>query len=566
MSKLTKISLLEAVNKIESEHTVSNFLLYFDPIIKLFTKYPEIQKLETYLSKKKLIELIFNNKDAIHTHLYQEENNIEINSDENSKSLVFCFYLSLLINDQPSIVNYIYNINYIRDIFSIMEKLENGLKQIIFSKIICILIDNYKGIEGYKEQEEKEEKELNEKMETCERNIKNICHLDLGLTFDYIKVNKIDKIYSKIIIFLIKNNIFEDYDYACKLIEDLELGSINFTKNMIKDLLTILEKGDEIFKDYEILDIDDLSNIKIINFYYILFKFILKSNIYIYQVPFLLKIKINILYINSINDISYIINNNEKLEFIFSFFFGEEYNNVLKIKSNTTDYINTTIFKEVHDKDNDKKNKLFQKLGKEIWVKLINYSIFTLNRENSNTYEYNEIMYKYNNEYIKIKYKELNIIKQNEEYNQQNYFDVFKKFLLFLEIIKNIFNKEFQNYEYVNLSIKIQFETTLLYSIDPNIQCNYIFPPLDKNKSYEDFNLLYKKSFEDFNLLYKKSYEGLNSLFQKHYQDFSSLIKEIHKILQKKILFNNTEQLLHEYDTSNKIPQVEEDMEIYNGL
>ena len=64
-------------------------------------------------------------------------------------------------------------------------------------------------------------------------------------------------------------------------------------------------------------------------------------------------------------------------------------------------------------------------------------------------------MYKYNNEYIKIKYKELNIIKQNEEYNQQNYFDVFKKFLLFLEIIKNIFNKEFQNCEYVNLSIKI---------------------------------------------------------------------------------------------------------------
>ena len=111
--------------------------------------------------------------------------------------------------------------------------MECTLKKIIFSNIICVLIDNYKGTEEYKEQQE--EIELNEKKGICERNINNIDNLDLGLTIADIKNNDIDKIYSKILVFLIKNNKLEDYDYAYKLIKDLELESINYTINIIEE-------------------------------------------------------------------------------------------------------------------------------------------------------------------------------------------------------------------------------------------------------------------------------------------------------------------------------------------
>ena len=81
----------------------------------------EIQTLEKYLSKLEIIELIFNNKKTIHINLYKEEKYIKIISDENTKSLAYCFYLSLAIGN-ASIINYIYNIKYIEDIFKIMEK------------------------------------------------------------------------------------------------------------------------------------------------------------------------------------------------------------------------------------------------------------------------------------------------------------------------------------------------------------------------------------------------------------------------------------------------------------
>ena len=69
--------------------------------------------------------------------------------------------------------------------------------------------------------------------------------------------------------------------------KELELESINITNAMFNKLLNFLNVE---YKEYEISKLDDLLDIKKMNFYFILFKYILKNSSYIYQIPFLLNI------------------------------------------------------------------------------------------------------------------------------------------------------------------------------------------------------------------------------------------------------------------------------------
>ena len=129
--------------------TLSN-LSYFDPILQVYN-YKEIQMLN--IPEKLKIKLIYFNKEKNHNSLYQEEKFIYINSDDYTiYSLSYCFYLSLLINEQKAYINYIYNINFINDIFEVMKKSKNNFKKKIISKIILLLIYNYKGTEKYNER------------------------------------------------------------------------------------------------------------------------------------------------------------------------------------------------------------------------------------------------------------------------------------------------------------------------------------------------------------------------------------------------------------------------------
>ena len=302
---------LVAPKNIKSENTkpeALTTLIYLDPVLQLYN-YQEIQLLENNLFGIKKTELFYFNKDKIHNNLYQEEQFIDIDSYENSKSLTFCFYLSILINDKKAYINYKHNISYINEIFEIMEKSENKFKKKLYSKFLIDIIYNYKGIEQYNE---KEEKELNEKLTVCENNIKN---------------KDIENIYIDIIVWLLKNNNLENYENVYNIIKEVELESIDITKKMINDLVIFFNENEENLRDYDIFETEDLLNIKKINFYYILFKFILKNQIYIYQIPLLIKIKNRIItFIKSNYNISSQINKindsikKEKIEFVLNFF------------------------------------------------------------------------------------------------------------------------------------------------------------------------------------------------------------------------------------------------------
>ena len=69
----------------------------------------------------------------------------------------------------------------------------------------------------------------------------------------------------------------------------MELENINITEKMYKNFIDFLNSDNNILEKYCIEKIDDLINIKKINLYYIILKYILKEEILIYEISFLLK-------------------------------------------------------------------------------------------------------------------------------------------------------------------------------------------------------------------------------------------------------------------------------------
>ena len=482
--------------------------------------------LDNNISRLKKIELLYFNKDENHEKLFQEEKIIYIYSDEYSKSYVFCFYLSLLINDNKDIINYIYNIEYIKDIFKKIEKSKKKLKIILFSKILYDLIINYEGID-YNEQESKD---LIKMKTICENNIIKFDILDLKPAIKNIKNKDIDEIYSNIIDLLIIQNKFENYQYIYDIIKDMEIESINITKNMINNLTSFFNNNKEKLKEYEIFGIDDLLNAKKVNFYYILFKYILKDKIYLNQIPFLSNNKKRMLtFIKSKIDISSKINYkfvNGKIEFVLNFFFDLDYFKQFSTAQKTK----SSIFININNENTVENNPLFNNLGKEEWVQILNDSTFTLKIGNKSSCEYINIIYGNNN--VNINYDYFKKIVDNENFHKQKYFNDFIKLEKFLEELKTIFNNTFNKYQDFNIIINLKFETTF-YSGSINIQCNYIilFPYKNIPKIITEYNILY----------------------QQNYNSFNTLIREIGRFLDNQerannVLDNNNNELSHFFD------------------
>ena len=238
------------------------------------------------------IKFVYLNKNYVHNILYNEEKNIEIKYNENNINLCFIFYLYLLIVDDNTITYYNYSIDYIRKIYNNnMNNMNqnNNYKLIMISKIIIELINNYKGSNDEIQKEEKELKEIEENSkEKIQNNLKDIIKLEM---YDekYIIKKNIDKIYIDIIKSLIIEKKFENYEYICDIINQLELENINITKIMFNELKQLLNSKNNDLSDYIILEEKDLYDGKKINFHYILLKYILKDSIYINQIPILLK-------------------------------------------------------------------------------------------------------------------------------------------------------------------------------------------------------------------------------------------------------------------------------------
>ena len=297
-----------------------------EPIMYLISNFTEVCDILEH-KEFDIIKLLYMNKNNIHKILYDSEEIINLTFDMIKNGLSNYFYLLLLLEENPDIINYNYSIDFIESIYNqLIVEIDNKFKIIIISKLILELINNFRQIDGNDEDNEYS------KLIEIENNINNnnINSIKEGnILFDFSKDvitnNKIDKIYIDIINILIKTNKIDDYDYTYNIIKKLDLENIILTETMFDELSDILNEK-EYMKNYIIDSKDFIFNNKIINFYYILFKYILKNSIYIYQNKFLLNARKNIIkFSKQLSTNNLLDDKKEMIKYILSFITDSKY-------------------------------------------------------------------------------------------------------------------------------------------------------------------------------------------------------------------------------------------------
>ena len=238
-----------------------------------------------------VLEYLYLNRHKIHQILYDSDSTITIN-EEMLKEYTDYYYLYCLIKYQSVLINFKYNFQIVQDAYDKQIISKGIIKRIIMSKIVITIIDNFL-----------EEEEDNEIIDKC-TNIKTKC-------IEYINNNKqelnkyqkdldldnleksdvfIEDIYSDIIYTLIINNKLNQSE---EILNELEIKKIRLNKSIFDSINNAF--SEENINNYEISEYNDFFNQDKINFYFILFGYILKCSDYIIYIPFLSKIKEKIL-------------------------------------------------------------------------------------------------------------------------------------------------------------------------------------------------------------------------------------------------------------------------------
>ena len=441
------------------------FDVYLDPIYKLLDNYDEINAIS---NNENFPKLFFFNCKNVHYILYEFDKTIYIKYKPIETNKSFYFYLSLLIRKEPNIINYEYSFDLIKKINN-----ENNAKdyfnKIIKSIIILELLDNFRGFENYEEEYNIEiDKIEKENKININNNIYHFKELNSKIDENYLKEKDIDEIYIEIIISLIKKDKLSDYNYTYKIISSLKIENIELTNLMLEKLKDALSANENYVEKYMILTEQDLSNISIINFHYILLKFIIKSSIYIYNIPFLLKNRKNIICIIKENkkEISY-SDFGEKKRYVIKKYIDSNYylkllesRNELKEKINNNK-LNTYDKSKFINKPNNPGNEMERlingdKKSTKVTDKSItndekngkNYFINDKNERNNNSNEENNII-------CQILHYSVFIIHSNEKgkdpffifenvYLGEKKINITEKFMKEKENIKTTKNKAFQ--------------------------------------------------------------------------------------------------------------------------
>ena len=504
-TKLKLYHFLCQMNQIYNENDpMSHLINSLEDIENIYRNYPFESKQLFYFMKDDIHKLFYDNDYIFHFESSDLQKVLPENSDKIKISELF--YLSLLISDQPELINYSFSIDYIQKInnrffnFSI----NSSVKYIIISKLIIFLIN-------YCLEQNEEDSENIQKLESMKQDnitsIQNIMEKNkiftrLNYTIDDVLNKNIDKIYLDIIIFLIKTNKFSDFDYAYEIIDDLDLKSIALTKEMYEGISQALDENNDYLKNYEIENLKDLIEDKI-NFYYILIKFIFKNVAYIYCIPFLKK---NFMNIISFRDF-YILNPNyniyNKMQYIFELYSGYNMNtqqdsNYIKIKSSSN--IENAFIREENSFDdrsfsnisgidtekNDVINYLDDvtlKCAEEILKKVTITLMCDKNNKEGTSYKIKQI--KVNNNTLKIKFF-INLLKNlgtEKNITYKNY----ERLINLINEIKEYISQNELNY---TPDIKLEFKRELENEHEYDFFCE---PKNDKNKDI--YNLTCTSSF-----------------------------------------------------------------------
>ena len=332
---------------------------------------------------------------------------------------------------------------------------------------------------------------------------------------------------------------------------------------MLYTLFKVLDKEKEYLEEYKIKKYDDLFNNKIINFYYTLFRYIIKNDYYIYQIPFLLEtrnkikklIKENLKqFYNSISN----LRNNEKHKIVYylRFFIEYEYylNESIKVKKNKNgnELVPNKYYKDCDDDNNNLYDDEMSKENNSDYFSTYKAendsfrdSINDIENENSgkyleceiemnkNDYEYEELKKIYGNDIAfqilsnsSFKFNfyrghNKNIIcncsqiKINNKISNKTLEEI-KEIAPKNNIIKNNFNEWLNNLNFFIKKIKseyfLNFDFTIIFEFKGGTMKNSIIQIDCKYKLFLNRDLIY---FEDDNILEKKNMDGLYYLLNK---------------------------------------------------
>ena len=301
-----------------------------NPIFKLLSNLQEIESILN-LNENDSIRFLYFNRIKSHSILYDNEEVINIKLINENDKLDFYIYLCFLIEENLSVVNYIYSINVIKKINDMQTRIKNEkIQKLIMSKIIIVLINNYEQSDNEEDTDSTDLNSLkNFNMEIINDNIKELNQYNINKNNFLSK--KLEEIYSEIIKYLIINNKLDDSEFTNNILKQINLKYIYITKVMFDEIAKLLKSENDYIKDYVIKEYNDLFDLKKINFYYILIRYILKITFYIYEIPFLLEtmIKIKTLIKQNISSLGHSIKQNrpykDKIEFVLKAFIEYKY-------------------------------------------------------------------------------------------------------------------------------------------------------------------------------------------------------------------------------------------------
>ena len=285
---------LEGIYKLQEE--LLEFGVEVEPKnISMLKSYTDITKIIDRIEPAKCTMFLYSNKSTIHKILNEEDKIVRIKEENldnyNMKSL---FYLALDIKGEEYFINYSYSDVIIKNIYSIIKKENKPFRKFMLSIIYDVMLDNYQNLDNSEDSITSEEldkisKEIKSSINDQLQNLE-ILESDKELP----KEIDIENFYIKITIYLIKKRKIENFEYTKDIMEQLDLENIELTNKIYTELKKVFDDNEgkeDYLAHYRIKNFDNLNNEKTINFYFILFKYIFKDSIYIYNIKFLLDTK-----------------------------------------------------------------------------------------------------------------------------------------------------------------------------------------------------------------------------------------------------------------------------------
>ena len=487
------------------------------PFCELIGSYQDIENI--LLNKEiNIIEYIYLNKERINQILYDEETNIKIEQNYLVKFSDY-IYLYYILAESRDVVNYIFEIELIDAFNDILLATKSKIKMIILSKLEIFFIDYY-----FEQKDDEKIKKYEDMKNKCKQIINvNINYLkeDIAdLNIDNLLSDDIENIYTEIIKSLIINGKLNDSDKTIKLLDDLEIKHIRLNKKFYDNLSKILiEKN---LNKYKISDIDDISDENKMNFYRILFEYILKSSDYIFYNSFLLETRKKIIEIindkpNQFYSMAKNNKNKEALSYLIEFEYYKERAKSLRVNITTDngDDISSIKYESISsyslfggassEKEKTDGRSAYELINDNeinaISYKILSNSTFLISAEYSKEKKetiitYKKIFYR-RKEYNENKDITINEVKnQNPQDKDLNIY--YNKFLQYLQEVENEIK-----YHYTN---EKEIEITMKFSMNKKYNLTCEFQISDNN--------LDEKDFTESDLLNQTNHEALNIMAQ----------------------------------------------------